>query len=219
MPAPRRFSRAELQRAALALVDTEGLAALSMRSLAAALGTGAMTIYNYVDGRDGLEALLVEAVLAEAAPPGPTDDWRADLRAVAEANWRAVRAHPAVLPLVLTRRGTDPAVLGIGEATVDALARSGRTGPALLAAFRAVTAFVNGFAQVEFSSAVASGEERGLVDQVLALPPERYPRLVETARTAATSDPVEEFRAGLDILIAGLDRARERIDHTASSGG
>lgn len=208
MPAPRRFSRADLQRAALALVDADGLGALTMRSLAAALGTGAMTIYNYVDGRDGLEALLVEAVLVDADPPEPSGDWRADLRAVAETNWCAVRAHPAVIPLLLTRRGTDAAVLRIGEATLDALARSGRTGPALLAAFRAVTAFVNGFAQVELAGPVpragvgAAGDVAG---QVLALPPERYPRLIDAATTATTSDPVVEFRAGLDILIAGLD--------------
>jgi hypothetical protein len=55
---------------------------------------------------------------------------------------------------------------------------------------------------------VASGEN-GPVDQVLALPPERYPRLIETATTAATSNPVVEFRAGLDILIACLDHTLE----------
>ncbi|HLU57955.1 MAG TPA: hypothetical protein VKZ81_21050 [Pseudonocardia sp.] len=80
-------------------------------------------------------------------------------------------------------------------------------GPALLAAFRAVTAFANGFAQVEFASAVAGGERGGLVDQVLALPPGRYPRLVGAATT--TSNPVAEFRAGLDIVITGLDRTAE----------
>ena len=206
MPARRRFSRAELQRAALALVDADGLAALTMRSLAAQLGTGPMTIYNYVEGRDGLEALLVEAVLAEAQLDGvPSADWRADLRVIAEANWSAVRAHPAVIPLILTRRGTDPAVLRIGEATLDALARSGRSGAELLAAFRAVTAFVNGFAQVEIGSAVTSSAAVGVVDQVLSLPPQQYPHLVEAATTASTSDPQEEFRAGLDILVAGLD--------------
>ena len=36
------------------------------------------------------------------------------------------------------------------------------------------------------------------------LPPERYPRLSDAAAAAATSYPVTEFRAGLDILIAGL---------------
>lgn len=87
----------------------------------------------------------------------PSADWRADLRAIAEANWSAVRAHPAVIPLILTRRGTDLAVLRIGEATLEALTRSGRTGPELHAAFRAVTAFVNGFAQVETGSPVTSG--------------------------------------------------------------
>jgi AcrR family transcriptional regulator len=207
VPAPRKFSQAELQRAALALVDAEGLGALTMRSLAAALGTGAMTIYNYVEGREGLEALLVEAVLAEAEPVGvPSADWRSDLRTIAEANWRAIRAHSAVIPLILTRRGTDPATLRIGEATLDALARSGRTGTELLAAFRTVTAFVNGFAQVEIGSPVPSAGTDDVVCQVLRLPAERYPRLVQAATTAAGSDPVTEFRAGLDLLIAGLDR-------------
>ena len=63
-----KFTRAQLQEAALALVDEQGLAALSMRTLAGALGTGPMTLYNYVKDRDELDALVVEAVLSEVKP-------------------------------------------------------------------------------------------------------------------------------------------------------
>ena len=66
-----KFTRAQLQEAALALVDEQGLAALSMRTLAGALGTGPMTLYNYVKDRDELDALVVEAVLAEVRPTSP----------------------------------------------------------------------------------------------------------------------------------------------------
>ena len=66
-----KFTRAQLQEAALALVDEQGLAALSMRTLAGALGTGPMTLYNYVKDRDELDALVVEAVLAEVRPAAP----------------------------------------------------------------------------------------------------------------------------------------------------
>ncbi len=58
MPVRQKFTRAQFQTAALKIVDKEGLAALSMRSLAGALGTGPMTIYNYFEDRDELEALF-----------------------------------------------------------------------------------------------------------------------------------------------------------------
>ena len=50
-----RFTTDEIASAALRIVDESGLAALSMRSLAAALGTGPMTMYNYVADKEGLD--------------------------------------------------------------------------------------------------------------------------------------------------------------------
>ncbi|WP_326598241.1 TetR/AcrR family transcriptional regulator [Streptomyces sp. NBC_01803] len=212
MPAPRKFSEERLRAAALALVDERGLAALTMRNLAAALGTGAMTIYNYVDGRDGLERLLIEAVMTSVHPvPGvPSPDWRADLRAVTEAHWRAVRAHPDVIPLVLTRRSLNPPTLAGAEDTLDALARSGRSGTALLVAFRAVSGFVMGFAQAELAGPLSIAPQETaeeVIDRVGALPPDRFPRLIEIAAAARGSAPETEFRAGLDLLILGLERS------------
>jgi len=208
VPAPRKFSREQLRLAALALVDEHGLAALTMRSLAAALGTGAMTIYNYVDGRDGLEALLVEAVQSTVAPIEPGADWRADLRASAEATWRAVRAHPDVIPLILTRRVDDPATMASGEAMLDAIARGGRSGQDLLIAFRTVTGFVMGCAQAELAGplSIATGEDAAdITARARALPADRFPRLIEIAGAAATSTPEREFQAGLDVIMAGLE--------------
>ncbi|WP_406279045.1 TetR/AcrR family transcriptional regulator [Embleya sp. NBC_00896] len=210
MPAPRKFSQEQLRTAALALVDQQGLAALTMRSLAAALGTGAMTIYNYVDGREGLDALLVEAVMASAQPADePAGDWRADVRRHAEANWRAVRAHPDVIPLILTRRILDEVTMSGAEALLDALARGGRHGRDLLIAFRTVSGFVMGFAQAELAGplSIAPDEDvAAITARARALPTGRFPRLVELATAAADSTAEAEFHAGLDIIIAGLAR-------------
>ncbi|MYV57097.1 TetR/AcrR family transcriptional regulator, partial [Streptomyces sp. SID3212] len=85
-----RFTVAEIQQQALAIVDRDGLAGLSMRSLAAALRTGPMTLYNYVKDREALEELVVDAVAAQVDLPEPTDDWAADTRAAAAALWHAV---------------------------------------------------------------------------------------------------------------------------------
>ena len=61
-----RFTLPEIRVKALEIVDHDGLAALSMRSLASALGTGPMTLYNYVKDREGIEELVVEAWLCRA---------------------------------------------------------------------------------------------------------------------------------------------------------
>ncbi|WP_433891483.1 TetR/AcrR family transcriptional regulator [Streptomyces sp. CA-111067] len=209
MAAPRKFSQQQLQAAALELVREHGLAGLTMRNLATALGTGAMTIYNYVDGRDGLEALLVDVVQAEvrAVPGVPSADWRADVRAIAEAQWRAVRAHPDVIPLVLTRRSVDRPTLEGAELLLDALARGGRTGKDLLMAFRAVSGFVMGYAQAELAGPLTVAPDENadsVVTRVRALPADRFPHLLDIAEAAAKSGPEEEFRAGLAIVIAGL---------------
>ena len=64
-----RFTTDEIAAAALRIVDESGVAALSMRSLAAALDTGPMTLYNYVADKEGLEELVVAAIVAEVRLP------------------------------------------------------------------------------------------------------------------------------------------------------
>lgn len=208
MGRPAKFTREQLQSAALAIVDEEGAAGLSMRTLAAALGTGAMTLYNYVAEREDLDVLVVEAVIAEARwPDGRNDDWRDDVRAIAIALWRAVRAHPNAIPLILTRRSRSPAVFEVSEALLQALARSGRSRKSLLVAFRAVLALVMGFAQAELAGPLAqrAGESaKATIARFRALPRDRYPRLIQIANAATTSKAGSEFRAGLELLLAGL---------------
>ncbi len=210
MGRPRKFSREQLQAAALALVDAQGIDGLTMRALAARLGTGAMTIYGHVRSRADLEVLVVDAIVGGAAwPSARRRDWRADTRAIATAMWRAVRAHPRAIPLILTRRTRSAAALAAAEALLAALARSGRSGPRLLVAFRAVSALVMGFAQVELAGplAVQAGESsRAAIGRVRALPADAFRHLIDVAGAARASDPETEFRRGLDLLLAGLRR-------------
>jgi len=214
MPAPARYTREQLQLAALDLVDSQGVAALSMRALAGALGTGPMTLYNYVRDRDALDALVVEAVLAKARWPDPTEDWRHDVRAIVQAMWSAIGAHPHAIPLVLSRRTLHEGTLLPAETLLAALARSGRSGPALLAAFRAVLGFVTGLAQVRLERQPT--DEDPDVARVQALDPARFPRLIEIAGAAARVGPDYELRAGLDIILAGLSPAAETRSSSAA---
>lgn len=216
MPPKSKFTRDQLQAAALTLVDREGLAGLSMRTLASTLGTGPMTLYNYVRDRGDLDALVVEAVMAEVRlPRGRGDgqhkdwqhkDWQQDVRAIVEATWHTVRRHPNVIPLVLTRRTLHETTLEWAEALLRALTRSGRSGVDLLVAFRTISGFVMGFAQAQLADPLTPDEDRHDVARAQALPADRFPRLIEIAGAAARLGADKEFRAGLDIVMAGLGR-------------
>ena len=208
MGRPAKFTREQLQRAALALVDAHGLAGLTMRALASELGTGAMTLYNYVSQREELELLVVEAVIGEARwTPDDNLAWYEELEAISVALWRSIRTHPHVIPLILTRRSRSPAVFGVTEALLRTLARGGHTGYGLLIAFRAVSALIMGAAQAELAGPLTlqAGESASeTIARFQALPEDRFPHLIEIATAASASDAETEFRAGLAILIDGL---------------
>jgi hypothetical protein len=61
-----------------------------------------------------------------------------------------------------------------------------------------------GFAQVELAGPLSIEPAQAVIDRFRALPPDRFPHLIEIAKAAETSDPAGEFRRGLDLLLAGL---------------
>ena len=203
-----RFSVPEIAASALEIVDRDGLAGLSMRSLASALGTGPMTLYNYVKDRGQLEQLVAEAVISALKMPEPSQDWVEDVRAVATAMWQAMRRHPNVVPLILTRRTVSPSSYAPAELLVDALTRGGLDGSDLLAAFRAVLALVMGSAQAELAGPLA-GPDRDVEQVAVAakigeLAGAEHPRLASLAQTSQQSSAAADFRRALDMLLAGM---------------
>jgi AcrR family transcriptional regulator len=196
VPVRARFTLAEIRQAALQIVDRDGLAGLSMRSLAGALGTGPMTLYNYVKDREGIEELVVEAVIAEVAIPAPAGDWRRDAEAVATALWQAVRAHPAAIPLVLTRRSASATAFAPAEALIRALSSGGLAETDLLAAFRSVLGLVMGTAQAELTGPLTA--------QVGELAAQDNPHIAALAEASQRSAPADDFGRGLGFLLDGI---------------
>lgn len=95
-PAPEReLTRERVVRAAIEIADTEGLAALSMRSVAARLGVATMSPYRHVAGKDDLVLLMTDAAFGESSYPAEAPSgWRARLELSARMLWALCRRHP-----------------------------------------------------------------------------------------------------------------------------
>src|SRR5262245_65709076 len=76
-------SRDEVAAAGVRVADAAGLDAVTMRRVAAELGTGTTSLYRYVPSKEDLLDLMADAVLGEGEPPPRTREWRADRAAAA----------------------------------------------------------------------------------------------------------------------------------------
>lgn len=113
---PPRWTRDEVTRAAVAVADREGIEAVTMRRVGAELGTGAGSLYRYVQSRDELLDLMADLVAGEYSFADPTGDWLADLVDVGLQAREIHRRHTWLPERVMT----SPAV---GPRTVELLER------------------------------------------------------------------------------------------------
>jgi AcrR family transcriptional regulator len=122
--APSPLSRERIVQAAIALADAEGLEAVSLRKVAGALDAGPMRLYRYVDTKEELLELMVDAVYGEIpAPAGST--WTDILRSIANGIRDAALRHEWFADLLGGRPHFGPATLAHTEASLAALRASG----------------------------------------------------------------------------------------------
>jgi AcrR family transcriptional regulator len=105
------FTRADIAAAAVRLADAGGLDAVSMRHVAAELGCGTMSLYNYVPRKEDLHELMVDAVSGEHERWEPTGDWRADMLRVAHQTRELMHHHPWLPRLMSPVYGFSPNAL------------------------------------------------------------------------------------------------------------
>src|SRR5689334_6752595 len=150
------LSREQVLRAALSYVDELGLDALSMHQLGARLGVRAMSLYNHVEGKDGLLDGLVELLWTDLEPTEEPGDWRQRLRGLAEAAREMVRSHPAAAPLVMSRPVMPVGALRIFKAQLVALQEAGFSRRRAAEVVRTVVAYAFGYALSELCWSCAS---------------------------------------------------------------
>jgi AcrR family transcriptional regulator len=150
---PAQRSRAEITEAAVRIADRSGLDAVSMRHVAAELGTGAGSLYRYVETRDDLLDLMADHVAAEYELVVPTGDWVADLVDLGLQAREIYRRHPWLIELVLTRPVIGPNGVEVTEHVLAVLADHPAPGQDKLVAWAVLTAVVAAATRNELSSA------------------------------------------------------------------
>jgi AcrR family transcriptional regulator len=107
------LSRGRILAAALAVADAAGARALTMRRIAAELGSSTpMSLYRYVGSKDGLVDLMIDAVYGEVElPDAPSGDWRADVEELALRTWEVIGRHLWFGELIHTRPPVGPNAL------------------------------------------------------------------------------------------------------------
>ncbi len=210
------LSRERIVRAAIAIADAEGLVAVSLRKIAAALAAGPMRLYGYVATKEELLELMVDAVFGEMIAAEPKGrDWREALRSFAHRTRKAARDHAWFIDLLGGRMHLGPNALAYLEASLAAL--SGAPGfadiDAVMAAVSAVNAYVIGAIRSE-QSELRSEKESGMDKSQWQLASEpyiyrmlatgRFPTLAKVVKEA-THPPLEVvFDRGLECLLDGI---------------
>jgi AcrR family transcriptional regulator len=143
------LSRGALVRVAIELADTEGIAAVTMHRLAAAVGSKAMSLYRYIPSKEVLLDLMWDAAM-DAPPTLGSGRWRSKLTRWATANYERLEQHPWLIELVGSVRSVGPRWTGWLEAGLAAMSKLPLSASEKLAVLTVIDGHLRSTARLRF---------------------------------------------------------------------
>ncbi|MCP2241609.1 transcriptional regulator, TetR family [Lentzea aerocolonigenes] len=207
-----RLSREAIVEATLRVIDTDGVGAVSMRAVGRVLGVDAKSLYNHVDGKDGLLDAVAEHILGTIELPERTGDLRTDLRAIAHAFRDRALTHAEAAALVLTRQLASFEALAPIEAVLTVLRAAGCPAEEAVHLLRTLVATLIGSLLREINAGPTYGttDIEGIARRQAVLEGSGLPAIVGAAPHLARFDPGAEYdftvEFALDALAARLGR-------------
>lgn len=231
-PRPRgprpALSLERVVEAAIEVARSEGITAVSMARVAAALGVSAMGLYRYVSGKNELLTLMVDR--AWGLPPsldlpggdGTGAGWRPRLALWARALHRAASADAWAVAVPITSAPATPYQVAWMDSCFAALEGTGLTHPERASVLLLVSGYVRSQVSLTASlTAAAMSDPEALAlmrdySRVLArvADPARFPALAAAVAAGAFDDPEgtqeggeldDEFTFGLDRILDGIE--------------
>jgi AcrR family transcriptional regulator len=214
-PSPRRrgprprHSRDDVVRTAVAIADSDGLDAVTFRAVAARLGTGVMSLYNYIPDKQALVYDMTELVSAELDLPEPTGDWRVDMHAMAGRQRDLAHRHPWLVKAASHLQPLGPAMLALLEFGLAALEPTGLSARDQLETIAMINGFVLNMVRTELDARTATADRQtrqfARLPELLATG--RYPRFAAAITQGGPPepfDPASHFDRLLDKVLDGL---------------
>lgn len=211
---PRRQAPSveQIVRTAITIADTEGVAALSMRRVAADLGSGTASLYRYVASRDDLLDLMIDEVKG-AENTELTGDWRTDLASVARQVRATLLRHPWLSSEIPGRPALGTNSLRRHEAALAAAAPLTGDITFVAGAVDAVLAYVFGTVTQELAELQAQRRSGLTKEQWQAsvgpyirevVASGEYPQFSRRVVEGAHWSAEEVFEFGLDCVLDGV---------------
>jgi AcrR family transcriptional regulator len=187
-----QIDRQSVLEAGLLLADENGLAAVTMQSVAEMLGVTPMALYHHVANKADLLDGLVELLLTDVPLPPATMEWRERLAWMGRALRGTAQRHPAVFLLLLQRPATTAGALHVRDAVWAALREGGVAEPAVARTERVISTAILGFVASEAGGRFGSRSKREVNADFVALESmiERYLDEVSGTGTLRTGSTV-----------------------------
>ena len=207
------LSRERVLRMALLLADTGDIEAMSMRKIAQALGVQAMSLYNHVANKDDILDGIVDLVIGEIEVPDLAADWKVAMRRRSVSAHEVLLRHPWSAIVIMARVNVGPASLRYIDATLGCLINAGFSFVMADRAWNAIDSHIYGFTLQELKFPFQPKDYSDAANRFLPLiPAEKYPYM-----NALTHEIIEKkydgicnFEFGLEIILDGLDRLRDK---------
>jgi AcrR family transcriptional regulator len=207
-PRPRRepLSRERVLRAAIGVADAHGLDAVTMRGVGQALGVEAMSLYNHVGGKDELLDGMADLLVGEIEAPPPDVEWKDAIRRRAWSGRELVRRHPWAPTLLVSRPQVRLPLFTYLDRVTGTLLGAGFSPQLAHTALHVLDSRVLGFTRDLFDPGAQDPPDAAVVAALMAGTHPHARRVMDEA----VHDDDAEFAFGLDLILDGLERARDR---------
>lgn len=196
--------------AAFAVAERDGLDGVTFQALGAELGAHPTAIYRHFRDKDELLLALVDALHAEVLGelPEPTEDWAADLTAIALKVHEVFLRHPAIGKIATRTARREHEFRGV-ERVIDCLRRAGLPDAEVARHYRAFGDFVLGYSALDAEFAALDPDTRA-ADlrawdvEYKSLPPDQYPSICAVSHALPRLDDPGNFRFAVGLMVSAI---------------
>jgi AcrR family transcriptional regulator len=204
-PAKAPLSRELIVSTGLEILEKEGLPGLSLRRIAAALDTGAASLYVYIANLNQLHALMLDQALAAVIPPGADGlPWRDRLKGLLLSYLRLLYERQGLAQLAMSTIASGPNSLRIWEALLGLLKQGGVEDVKAAWGVDLLTLYVTAIAAEQGNWRQNGQGLEGVREALDRVSAQEFPLLFALRETMLAGDGASRSHWALDVIIDGI---------------